>query len=1296
MGGKLGGQEESLSGIAVPEEHRATFDELQRLDQGKMQALGDELLPGIFPALVGLKPHGLNAEGKTIKGVPDSFVGETPAKARAAVEYTTQASRLDQKLLSDFRSIRKNSPDARTLFLCTNRSIEGLDLTQVWNEAAQASVSLEIINGRKLAEWLCTQRQDLRRRYLGIAIGSHTGTSLVQFMRDHLLTMTQGQTTPGTLDRFIPRNGLDLSIVHRINKGPGFTLLTASAGMGKTTWSVEHTRRYSFVEPIVWMVPGDLSVETADPISDRVIMAAYGTPDPGRLVELAELLRREGRFLRIFIDGVDEARDYGRLEHQLRTFRGSAIARYAHVVLLCRGAAARLLVDTLAACLPELRLDETTIAMAELNQGEAEKLLRKLGAEPQEVREIESHLPSRYAGNPLFVVHALQLYRNGELASAGEDLIPAIANHFEKDIQRRLKKDGQAPRVQKIRTLLGRLAIQVLKQGSDAMGVDEIAASFPEELQEGENTIFARAEQTGLLIQKGQGRVGFSHPLFLEYFAAQAIDGNDLILQQELLKGGGSGREVILRLIGSVPDPAPILRFMLERDPIGACEAATRLKRSGPHATLFEDPTHRPKQRRRSAIDKLLKMLGFPFGFRRKRKTEEDLASSLLGVVKGLLNSRFPSDQERAIQILGRLPVPGVRELAAEWFKGLSAQARRQWAFAAAELFLSLNEAGAVGVIMHHRGFQYPPDMPWYEPTFVRRVRGLSDQLRSALGQQARQALQSEQNTSRRVQFIHILGTLGDSWLVEHLRERLSCGWLAAYEHRALILLNTYESILLYAESAERYLQMRDEGASEAEGTPESEEQEENSWYQVVVKQSDIVMYPHDQLTALVLGALGSENWRNAIFGFDWADTLQDPDLLEAYSAAMHRFSGSFFALRGWLIEKTLEVMPFEHIRQIYEDTQSQQLRKDIVRYMRAPGAEAEAFLIERLEEPVHQFSAIQSLGLIGSVSAGAAIQRFLFHESADLRRMAVTTIGRLRYRPALVALTHLLDETLEEQRPNGSQRPSNLEYVLIESIGSIGGPVAYASLERAFQAPWLREHVLQVLAIAAEPSALRLAAELVAAHPELKTMLSQAISRAVLRSHGGVVGVVGQAPSDLHFTDEQALGFVLEVARAALSSGEIASLYNPLTAVSAFDLPQARAFLQELAGQEPSTNLHDTQGPQAFIDPVRHARKLLGELGDPNYQQEAVEHEISTMMKQMHLSGLDIQRLRAFPTALVSAALRRRINARHELVKALFLFRWFAEPEDRALLEVLEGDPNPDVADLAHAYLVDPRRFMI
>ena len=84
-----------------------TYRLLQRLEPGALHSLGDELLPNILAGLDDLKPFGYNTEGKTRKGVPDSYVGESPETCTAGVEYTTKKDDLGSKRWQDSRLRRR-------------------------------------------------------------------------------------------------------------------------------------------------------------------------------------------------------------------------------------------------------------------------------------------------------------------------------------------------------------------------------------------------------------------------------------------------------------------------------------------------------------------------------------------------------------------------------------------------------------------------------------------------------------------------------------------------------------------------------------------------------------------------------------------------------------------------------------------------------------------------------------------------------------------------------------------------------------------------------------------------------------------------------------------------------------------------------------------------------------------------------------------------------------------------------------------------------------------------------------
>jgi len=62
-----------------------TLDEIQRLSDGKFHLLGDDLLRRLETRYRRLRTHGLNERGESIKGQPDSYVGDTAATASVAV-----------------------------------------------------------------------------------------------------------------------------------------------------------------------------------------------------------------------------------------------------------------------------------------------------------------------------------------------------------------------------------------------------------------------------------------------------------------------------------------------------------------------------------------------------------------------------------------------------------------------------------------------------------------------------------------------------------------------------------------------------------------------------------------------------------------------------------------------------------------------------------------------------------------------------------------------------------------------------------------------------------------------------------------------------------------------------------------------------------------------------------------------------------------------------------------------------------------------------------------------------------
>ena len=76
---------------------KSTFDLLQELDDGDFHGLCDDLLRRVESRYRLLTPHGRNERGQSIRGQPDSYVGNTAATCSIAFEYSIQKASWESK-----------------------------------------------------------------------------------------------------------------------------------------------------------------------------------------------------------------------------------------------------------------------------------------------------------------------------------------------------------------------------------------------------------------------------------------------------------------------------------------------------------------------------------------------------------------------------------------------------------------------------------------------------------------------------------------------------------------------------------------------------------------------------------------------------------------------------------------------------------------------------------------------------------------------------------------------------------------------------------------------------------------------------------------------------------------------------------------------------------------------------------------------------------------------------------------------------------------------------------------------
>lgn len=1191
-----------------------TFQELQRLSAEKLHELGDLLLPTIAPSLAGLRKHGLNTEGKTRKGTPDSFVGDSARTCRVAVEYSTQATGVEGKLRDDFGKVRQHCPTAREIALCTNRSLEGKDLDSLKGAAAQNGVQLQIIDGRELTRVLCSDRQDLRARFLNIPIGAHTILSLTRGLARALDEMGRGRVDSESQNRFVPRPKFDRVVRDASAATPGrVLLLTAPAGFGKTTWSFDYARRHADDAPVFWVSAKELALTQVDPLSIAVVHASYGTPDAHRVAELADLLRRERRCLHIVLEGIDEVRDYAALADRLKSFRRSRLASVSSLLLTCRAEAVPLLERYLRPSLPEAfgTFQETgqgssgKIRLPEFDAEQATALLRKSGATDGMAREVARILPPQFRGNPLFLLRSLERARAGLPAPNGDDneeWIEGFASDFVTDIAARMHSDGRAPRKTQIRTFLEEMAKQALTSPSSCVPPERLGEIRGAD-EEGENTLLERAVQAGVLRYRPEG-VGFSHSLFFEHFAAAALSKFEIGDWLRQLQGDGR-RDILVRLVALQPDPSPLISYLLTQDPVAACEVAARLPTVG-DSTL------------RQAI----------------------VAAAVL-----LLKGRFLSDRARGLRLLSGLKWPEATAQAGDWFNGLPAEAKRDWLADAAELFLAHEAVDAFRVVVGHADLAFN----WYEPSFVRRITSLSPAFQRSLTERARGLLSKAKDRWHRQRLTKFLAILGDRWLVDHLRDRLAGAAFEEHDYRALLHLNSEESILLYAEAVEACLQAEDQA------------RRLSGYDTYLSKSTDILMFDYGALKELVASALLFGNDERAAFAIEWAAFMGDDDLLLPAYQATRRFNGLWLMMHG-LVENILKRGDAKAALALYGRYEQPAIRGAIVHNLHVVGGqEVVTFLLERLNDDEHQFSAIQALGFLGARGAGPMIQALLKSPKPDIASMAARVLGDLRFAPAV-------DDLVQAMK-------ASHVYGAIRALGKIGGAVAYREIASHFesaQSEHDRGEVLEALVRRREPEGLTWASIVVERSPIASDMIASAIGHPDIDAR-----IRGADELEPLIRDERLLEHVLASARRRFATGYLSLDDYSIRGVACFDGVAAIEFLEEVASAPATGNL---------LDPTLDAKHFLALRGHKHFPRSRIDWLLDRTNKDAPTWNLNAYS--RWPAAVVREALLERIAKRDSVVVWFELLQFFATDEDLELFREHESDDDEEVADLCHRIL--------
>jgi hypothetical protein len=184
----------------------STLEALQNLSDGEFHRLGDDLLPRLTPAYRRLRRHGLNEAGESIKGQPDSYVGESAASCTVAVCYTVQKSGWWRKVVDDVKEAVAASPAVTEVVTAIpyNSDRDGpKDRATDWLaecRRAAGRASFKLIDGREISHLLDTEHQDLRYGYLCIPYSRLTAASILASAQTATATVLEAICASGRYD----------------------------------------------------------------------------------------------------------------------------------------------------------------------------------------------------------------------------------------------------------------------------------------------------------------------------------------------------------------------------------------------------------------------------------------------------------------------------------------------------------------------------------------------------------------------------------------------------------------------------------------------------------------------------------------------------------------------------------------------------------------------------------------------------------------------------------------------------------------------------------------------------------------------------------------------------------------------------------------------------------------------------------------------------------------------------------------------------------------------------------------
>jgi hypothetical protein len=790
-----------------------TLDEIQRLSDGKFHLLGDDLLRRLETRYRRLRTHGLNDRGESIKGQPDSYVGDTAATCSVAVCYTVQRFGWWNKVVEDVREAVAASPMATEVVVVIphNADRDGpKDKSIDWLSEARATAgkaAVRVIDGRDISRLLDTDHQDLRYEHLGIPYSRLSGRSILAGCRITSLATIDSIKTSGRYDpgRYSPRSA-DRELYrlwqavfwhgHDSDRRVApvrFIALVNDSGVGKTSLVCEFTRTLGTVLPVLLVQARDLMFGSEDSLVASVIHAIQGFLDPAaRVIEEAALSKHLAGSapLTVVLDGLDEAHDSEAVRRAITYWLRAKLCQTSILIATSRREFWRTCVDpSWVRWMPNPNPDDRSpVKVAERSQVEQSDPVAGVRL-PDRFSEEELEAAWLRAGRPRPELFTLP-------AEAREELRHPFTLRVFLDLR---TQEGHPPRTVTRAALLERWLNHRLD--AEALPSERITRSH---FQQALRMVASRIAETNAGSVSVDGLAGVprfdpSHPpgpvlqRLIEASILESLPG-----QSDHIRFTVEAVQDFYRAEADVEEIKSDPKRMAECfSRLTFTTAYTRLVRIG-YRLVGEEVRHEfilrllEADARKAAI--VLRALPGCY--------TTDTSAKIAGELGAQITGRHRVRAAMAITLLGEL---NCREAIEALVTHLlpTADLHNHLKSLGATAFTKLSYAPAAAFVYRWEWFGLRPGYDtYYFKELLTTIRAATLEFRLALADQAVQQLSSSTGTKEHAKAVTVLAYLGDNRLVDHLATRLTeNGLLDYYENHALIALGLEAAGALFARS---------------------------------------------------------------------------------------------------------------------------------------------------------------------------------------------------------------------------------------------------------------------------------------------------------------------------------------------------------------------------------------------------------------------------------------------------------------------------------------------------------------